>query len=271
MEGERDNLIPIGRFAFLTGLSRRALRFYDERGLLQPAFVDEWTGYRYYSPGQLRVANRIRSLRELDLPLDEVERVIAGWGSLGEVLSGHESRLRERVAASERALALLQQLSEEEEKMDLAIEVREVPALRTACVEVNTSVDRVGADVGPAYQRLFEELGAAGIAPAGPGLIGYPEEDFDPEAFRALVAYPIEGDLPAGSVAKMVDFPGGRAAVATVVGPYERLQQAWQQVHAWIAGQGLRVSAMPYEVYRIDHCAAPSPEEIETDIVVPVS
>ena len=41
MEGERDNLIPIGRFAFLSRLSRRALRFYDERGLLEPAFVDD--------------------------------------------------------------------------------------------------------------------------------------------------------------------------------------------------------------------------------------
>lgn len=41
MEGERDSLIPIGRFAFLSRLSRRTLRFYDERALLKPAFVDE--------------------------------------------------------------------------------------------------------------------------------------------------------------------------------------------------------------------------------------
>ena len=60
MEGERDNLFPIGRFAFISGLSRRTLRFYDERGLLEPAYVDEWTGYRYYSLDQLAVADSIR-------------------------------------------------------------------------------------------------------------------------------------------------------------------------------------------------------------------
>jgi len=70
MEGERDNLFPIGRFAFISRLSRRTLRFYDERGLLGPAYVDEWTGYRYYSLDQLAVADSIRELREIDLPLD---------------------------------------------------------------------------------------------------------------------------------------------------------------------------------------------------------
>ena len=60
MEGERDNPFPIGRFAFISGFSRRTLRFYDERGLLEPAYVDEWTGYRYYSLDQLAVADSIR-------------------------------------------------------------------------------------------------------------------------------------------------------------------------------------------------------------------
>jgi len=93
MEGKRDNLIPIGRFAFLSRLSRRALRFYDERELLKPAFVDEWTGYRYYSPEQLTSADSIRELREIDLPLDEVA-LSQAWRDVYEWISGQGLKVR---------------------------------------------------------------------------------------------------------------------------------------------------------------------------------
>ena len=93
MEGKRDNLIPIGRFAFLSQLSRRALRFYDERELLKPAFVDEWTGYRYYSPEQLTSADSIRELREIDLPLDEVA-LSQAWRDVYEWISGQGLKVR---------------------------------------------------------------------------------------------------------------------------------------------------------------------------------
>jgi DNA-binding transcriptional MerR regulator len=272
MEGEHDNLVPIGRFAFLTGLSRRALRFYDERELLRPASVDEWTSYRYYSLDQMAAADTIRELREVDLPLDEVRQALLDPACLDGLLDGHEIRLRARVAESEQALALLHKLREKkEEPVTVSIELREVPALRAACVEIHTALDRIGPDCQKAFGRLMPELGAAGIAPAGPSVIGYPEEDFDPESFLALVGFPVASDLPAESELKMADFAGGKAAVGTLMGHYDGLAQAWRDVHTWISEQGLQVRTMPYEVYRIGHVEATSPAEFETDIVIPVS
>lgn len=55
--------MTIGEFALSTGISAKALRFYDERGLLTPAEVDEHNGYRRYSAGQLKTATVIRVLR----------------------------------------------------------------------------------------------------------------------------------------------------------------------------------------------------------------
>ncbi|MBE0975558.1 MerR family DNA-binding transcriptional regulator, partial [Escherichia coli] len=43
-------LMTVGEFALATGLSVKALRFYDERGLLAPADVDVDSGYRRYAP-----------------------------------------------------------------------------------------------------------------------------------------------------------------------------------------------------------------------------
>ncbi len=271
MEGERENLFPIGRFAFISRLSRRALRFYDERGLLEPAYVDEWTGYRYYSLDQLAAADSIRELREIDLPLDEVRLALADPARLNELLDGQEARLRERAAESERALALLCKLREREEPMPISVEIRELPAQRAACVEMRSALDRIGPDCEQAFGRVMGTLGAAGVVPTGPCVIGYPEEDFDPESFRAFVGVPVAADMPDESGLKMVDFSGGRAAVGTLVGPYEGLGPAWRDVHTWVLEQGLKIGAMPYEVYRVDPTQAASPAELVTEIVIPVA
>ena len=46
-------LLSIGAFARATRLTPKALRLYDELGLLPPAFVDPVSGYRFYDPAQL--------------------------------------------------------------------------------------------------------------------------------------------------------------------------------------------------------------------------
>jgi DNA-binding transcriptional MerR regulator len=68
--------MQIGRFARLTGLTVRALRHYDELGLLRPAGVDPESGYRSYEPEQAERAETIRMLRQLEVPLDDIARVL---------------------------------------------------------------------------------------------------------------------------------------------------------------------------------------------------
>jgi DNA-binding transcriptional MerR regulator len=72
-----DELLSIGRFARLTGLSIGALRHYDELGILRPAEVDPFTAYRRYRRDQLETARTIRRLRDLELPIDEIRAILA--------------------------------------------------------------------------------------------------------------------------------------------------------------------------------------------------
>jgi DNA-binding transcriptional MerR regulator len=72
-----DDLLPIGRFARLSGLSVGALRHYDELDLLRPADIDRFTGYRRYRREQLETARTIARLRDLEVPLDEIREVLA--------------------------------------------------------------------------------------------------------------------------------------------------------------------------------------------------
>ena len=94
-----DDLLSIGRFARLSGLSVGALRHYDETGLLAPAEVDRFTGYRRYRRDQLATARAIGRLRDLEVPLETIRAVLATDDPaerqrlLGEQRAGVEARI----------------------------------------------------------------------------------------------------------------------------------------------------------------------------------
>ena len=68
-------LMSSGEFAQASGLSRKALRLYDELGLLTPVRVDPRSGYRFYAPAQLEPARLVAWLRRLGMPLAAIRSV----------------------------------------------------------------------------------------------------------------------------------------------------------------------------------------------------
>ncbi|MFI5639786.1 MerR family transcriptional regulator [Streptomyces goshikiensis] len=106
MDGTTE-LLSISTFARRVGLASSALRFYDDCRVLRPAWVDEATGYRFYSPAQEARAALLCSLREAGLPLAEVTVVLDGPDSEGrEVLERHLERMRDRTQTAMAAIAV---------------------------------------------------------------------------------------------------------------------------------------------------------------------
>jgi DNA-binding transcriptional MerR regulator len=116
---ETTSLMPIGRFARLTGLSVKALRHYDELGLLRPAAVDASTGYRSYSTGQVGRAETIRLLRRLEFPLDEIASLLDADdpARVRRVLLDHQRRTALRSAQLKGVLQRLQPLLDGKESI----------------------------------------------------------------------------------------------------------------------------------------------------------
>ncbi|MBC8496712.1 MAG: MerR family transcriptional regulator, partial [Chloroflexi bacterium] len=69
-------MLKIGDFSKLSRVTVKTLRYYDEIGLLKPAQVDRFTGYRYYSFKQLPRLNRILALKDLGLSLEQIGRLL---------------------------------------------------------------------------------------------------------------------------------------------------------------------------------------------------
>jgi DNA-binding transcriptional MerR regulator len=119
--GAVESLLPIGRFARLTGLTVKALRHYDEVGLLEPASVDPATGYRYYAARQCMRAEAIRRLRSLELPLEDVATLLDSGdpATIRRILVDHQRRTALRAAELNVALQGLQPLIDGYEKRRL--------------------------------------------------------------------------------------------------------------------------------------------------------
>ncbi len=69
--------MQIKEFAEFTGVSVRTLRYYDEIGLLKPAFVDKFTGYRFYDESSLIRMQEILFYRELDFSLKSIAEILS--------------------------------------------------------------------------------------------------------------------------------------------------------------------------------------------------
>lgn len=76
MAEKRDKeLLSIGEFAKITRASVKSLRYYERIGVLDPAYVDPETGYRYYHPQQIYRVSLIRMCVEEDLPISDFKRM----------------------------------------------------------------------------------------------------------------------------------------------------------------------------------------------------
>ncbi|MEO7664253.1 MAG: helix-turn-helix domain-containing protein [Candidatus Limnocylindrales bacterium] len=108
-----DDLLSIGRFARLTGLSVGALRHYDELDLLRPAEVDRFTAYRRYRRDQVEVARAIARLRDLEVPIEEIRDVLAADDPAEQRrrVAAHRSRIEARLNRLQRVHHVLGQLS----------------------------------------------------------------------------------------------------------------------------------------------------------------
>jgi DNA-binding transcriptional MerR regulator len=154
------------QFGAVTGLSPKALRLYDEQGLLRPAFVDPATGYRRYTAAQVTIAARIALLRRAGIGLGEIERFLASpssdtvrkWQRAHDAETVERRRMLEELAHS---LGLDSQSQSRDRAMTLTVTIRPISSRD----ELDGVFDLLGAQFQPRFDRSdgsrFDELARA--------------------------------------------------------------------------------------------------------------
>ncbi|MDD6289042.1 MAG: MerR family transcriptional regulator [Eggerthellales bacterium] len=153
-------MLKIGEFSKLSQLTVKALRHYEKEGLLLPAHVDPWTGYRQYQTSQLVDAARIKSLRQLGLSIDQVRSILRGENPWS-ILLQKERELREQQADLSMRLSIIRNLLKEE-RMTYQVTIKEIPETLVYSAEATlesysdamTWIPRVGAEA----KRLNPDL-----------------------------------------------------------------------------------------------------------------
>lgn len=245
-------MLSIGAFAQIGQVTHRMLRHWDTAGLLVPAHVDEFSGYRSYDPSQLDRLHRIVALRSLGFGLDDISAMLASGVDSGRIAGLLRLRRAEvaeeaRIAAArlidvERRLHLI-----EKENAMAQIEIIEkpLPAVRLAAhTAVVAEQPEVPGVVGPLFDSVAALLAQSG-SPAGVPVAQY---DMGEDGMRIIAGFASSGPIPDG--AEEVQLPAVPAAVCGVhLGSMEHIGESWQAVHAEIIARGFTLSGPCREVY----------------------
>jgi DNA-binding transcriptional MerR regulator len=267
-ENPRRDLVSIGRFAALTGISAKTLRRYDKSGMLAAAFVDPFTGYRLYSLEQLDVAVMIHLLRELDMPLAEVGDLVSSGDTdrMRQILRGHRRQVAARLAETQRILTRLDDaLHEVRGLMPYEVDRVDLDPLWVVSCRASTTRPQIDA----AYERCVAAIDAAltreKLAAGDREVVLYHNVLQWYEGLDMEVCMPVE---PRDPVPPAVWRLAGGAAARTVYrGPWEAdIWPAYAVLLSWIVRHGYEPCGPAREFYVVDERDTDDPSRYVTQL-----
>lgn len=268
-------LLSIGEFSRYAGLSVRMLRHYDERGLLTPASVDPFTAYRRYAAGQLRVAGRIRSLRDAGCGIALIAELLPLFDTpdvLRARLAAHAARLEEAAAelASQKRLAL--SLANTLDAPPRTVRDRVFPPVRTLWLRRTVAGYPAEGEMWADLRQLLAQ--PDGIDPAGFGdLIGatYFDDEYRDDDVEMAIWRDYHGTFTPQAGFEIVDLPAQRVAWTTHHGDYGTISEATEALGTWIAERGLARAGAPFNVYVVGPGRESDPAKWVTEVNVPIA
>jgi DNA-binding transcriptional MerR regulator len=230
-----EQLIPIGQFAAAARLSLKALRLYDQSGLLPARHVDPDSGYRYYAFEQLRSATMIGLLRRSGMPLAEIGPILADPSPVR--IDEYESALDAELADRKRILAYFRLFLKEDDMFEVTTKhVEEQPY---ASRSKRMHVDELSSFISTTIDELAREHELAG--PPFAIFHGQVNETDDG---------PVEVCVPTASGDRRL--PGGELAYTLAEGPacaFPEIMGAYDAVAGWAKANGRDLVGPPREIY----------------------
>ncbi len=265
----------------MTQLSIKALRRYDEMGLLPAAHIDTTTGYRYYEAEQMQRAEVIRVLRAVDMPLEQIRDIVdaASKSVVSDALVQHRRSLERRLAEHQRMLVYVQAMLDREQiVIPYEIELKQVAPMHFAGIRKRTSTADIGNDISAGFKELMQGLSSVGAPPTGSPLILYHDViDADSDG-EIEVGVPVAEDWAGALIAPDTqatsivarELPGGTAASTTHRGAYASVPLAYRSLIDWLVRRDMEVVGPTREIYLNDPMQVAS-EDLLTRLEFPVA
>jgi DNA-binding transcriptional MerR regulator len=229
--------LSIGDFSRMTYLSVKALRHYHEVGVLPPAEIDPSSGYRFYLPSQVGVAQMVRRLRDLGMPLDEVKTILQAPDeqTRDATLVAHLQRMEQQLAQTQQTVASLRTLLQRPAN-SLRVERRLIEATPALAVREQVRAAEAVAWWMDAFTLLHRALATCDAHRSGPDGALFPAEFFEDEEGEVTAFVPVtavtEALLP--KRVHRATIPAVRAAVTVHAGPFSDLDRTYGALGTWV-------------------------------------
>lgn len=267
--------LKIGEFSRLMQVTVKTLRHYEQKGLLLPDEVDEWTGYRYYSIDQMQKLNGIRDLQRLGFSLDEIKDIYENDTHIPDI-----DQLNEKIADTERMLKLLierrNQLlhwrnSRNELKTMDKFSIQSLPEVIVASHrEVIPDYQAIGPmcvnTIGPEMQRLGCKCPPPGYCFTVEHNAEYTPTNIDIEYCEQVEEMGTDSPIIQFKVLPLVPT----AICMKHYGPYDRFYESYVELFKYIEEQGYRICGRPRCCYIDGIWNQEDPEKWLSIIQVPV-
>jgi DNA-binding transcriptional MerR regulator/effector-binding domain-containing protein len=245
-------MLSIGAFALIGQVTHRMLRHWDTAGLLVPAHVDEYSGYRSYDPSQLERLHRIVALRQLGFGLEDIALILDQGVDAARIARLLQVRRAEverehRIAAArlvdvERRLHLIER---EKHMSEIEIVEKPLPPVRLAARRgVVPSQPEIADFVGPSFDAVASIIGTE------KGSLVTPIAQYNAveDGTEVVVGYAYNGAVRDGF--EIVELPGVKTAICGIhLGPMGRIAESWQSIHAEIFARGFVPAGPCRELY----------------------
>jgi DNA-binding transcriptional MerR regulator len=230
---------------------------YNQLGLLRPVHTDPQNGYRFYGPEQLSRARMIRNLRDMDMPLAEIRRVL----DLTDVSQAQaELLIRQYVEQRSRQLEQIQllarqftqQLKPEANNMSLEVEVKEIPTQQIISITRRHTVDGLGKQEEQDIGALFALAAENGVQTIGAPFGIYHGAVSETEDGPVETGLAINGEIAGKDNIEVKQLEGGQAACVVITGDqchYPELLGAYDAAADWIQKNGFETTQPPREIW----------------------
>jgi DNA-binding transcriptional MerR regulator len=245
--------LGIGDFSRMTYLSVKALRHYHEVGVLEPAEIDPHSGYRFYAPGQVAIAQMIRRLRELGMPLDEVRTIVRAPDeqTRDRTLVAHLQRMEEQLARTEQTVASLRTLLQQPHGSP-EVQRRRIDATPALAVVERVHAAEAVAWWMEAFALLHRTLASCTLSRTGPDGALFPAAFFEHEHGEVTAFVPVDrvtdALLPDGVRATVI--PAACVAVLVHDGPFGDLDRTYGALGSWVLERAQGADGPIREYYR---------------------
>ena len=273
-------MFRIGEFSKIAQVPGSLLRYYDQIGLLKPAHIDKWTGYRYYSAKQLPRLHRILALKELGLKLEQIERLVAEEVSTAEIRGMLVLRKAQVEQSVNEERARLQQLEARLQQIDAPGESAFDIVLKNVAAQPYLSVREILPGVDAAL-GIMKEMVQVLSARMDAGTLGYfttvvhsetlESDSLDIELGAVLTETADLSMRLSGDRLMKVRTLSAEAKMATVVrvGGFEKNCESYGAIGLWVEENGYRINGPGREVL-IQQPRTERLEEMVTEIQFPI-